>query len=130
MFSLVHPAICTRLLERSTQLHGLNLHVLTQGLQSGVEDLPDAFRSIPVAEEYIPFMLFGLSSAVLPLIRWCAFLEAMCGRVAARALGMYVGDGCLIDLVEAESIEHDLLRCLFTQFDTPTAPRKKQPMAP
>ena len=86
-------------------------------LETGGEDLPDAYRSVPVNPAQLRYnviaareprsgewryltafaMLFGLSSSVMNFMR-SAFLEAAARRVAALLHTMYVDDGNLGDL--------------------------------
>ena len=95
--------------------------------------MPDAFRSIPIREEdlrnnivavkhpktgqvmYALFYaaLFGFESAVYSFGRWSMFLEAMTRRLGALLWSMYVDDGNLVDLEEAECEGQLLTHAIF-----------------
>ena len=118
-------------------------------LETGGEDLPDAYRSVPVNPAQLRYnviaareprsgewryltafaMLFGLSSSVMNFMRWSAFLEAAARRVAALLHTMYVDDGNLGDLGLAKGSGQVLLNVLFSELGTPSASAKQQRMA-
>ncbi len=104
-------------------------------LESGGEDMPDAFRSIPVKPEhrkhnnvmlrhpqkgYLRFVqalaaLFGQGSAFFNFERWSAFLEAVPRRLLSLLWAMYVDDGQLTEPSASKGAGQELIHALFKE---------------
>lgn len=115
--------ICATLLSQRGEAAGTELHRVTEGLQSGVESLPGAYRSIPVAADGFPVnvfaatclyggkvpyqvlfaMVFGLTAAVFGRARWSAFLEATRRHNGSFMSSTSVDDGRLLGIEEADA---------------------------
>ena len=140
------PCICARLVVEQARVRGVDL--AGQMLESGGEDLPDAYRHVPVApEDYCcniaattePVtklwmfqemwgLLFGHASAVLNFNRWPRFLEAVCRRVSFLMVALYFDDANIVDFQAALGSGQAALNTVFELFGTPFARKKKQPM--
>ena len=114
-------------------------------LESGGEDLPDAFRSIPLLYEYLRrnivmvkdphtqellfnqmlAALFGQGSSVYSFERWSAFLDAAPRRLLWLMWVMYVDDGSLVDLKEAKGSGQALIHEFFKAVGTGLSPDKR-----
>ncbi len=114
------PALSAKMLFQAGRRLGLSEAQVWRllDLESGGEDLPDAFRSIQVSVEFLrrnivmlrhPLTgklwfyqmlaaLFGQGSSVYSFERWSAFLEAAPRRLLWLLWVMYVDDGSLVDL--------------------------------
>ena len=148
MCSAFQPAVSARALRRAAGA------AWTDGngawaLQSGGEDLPDAYRSLPVAESDLCVnvvaitdprsgdlrfqscwaLLFGWASSVWQFSRWSYFLEAAARRILAMLHAHYVDDGNMVDLTAARGAGQSAVNDLFALLGTPTAPKKQQPMS-
>ena len=146
MCSAFQPAVDARVLAEEADSRGVPAEKLQ--LQSGGDDMPDAFRSIPVLPDHLPLnvaavrgpdgewsfqsswaMLFGFSASVLQFDRWSAFIEAVARRLCMLPWSMYVDDGHLTDLLLAEAAGQELAGALFEVLGTPLAPKKRQAMS-
>ena len=74
-------------------------------------------------------LLFGLSSSVMNVMRWSAFLEAAARRVTALLHTMYVDDGSIGNFGLAKGSGQALLNVLFSELGTPCASAKQKRMA-
>ena len=115
-------------------------------LESGGEDLPDAFRTIPVVKTYLnrnivmvrhpqtgrlQFVqmyaaLFGHGSSVYSFERWSAFLEAAPRRLLWLLWVMYVDDGQLTDVAEAKGSGQALIHTFFEELGTGLSTEKRE----
>ncbi len=104
-------------------------------LESGGEDMPDAFRSIPIIQEHLKHnnvmvwepttgavkfvrvlaALFGQGSAFFNFERWSAFLEAAPRRLLWLLWTMYVDDGQLTDAQAAKGTGQELAHVFFEE---------------
>ncbi len=131
------PAQAARALQQAVLFLGLprSYALRLRNLESGGEDMPDAFRSIPVRMDhrkhnnvmvrhpqagYIRFVrvlaaLFGQGSAFFNFERWSAFLEAVPRRLLALLWAMYVDDGQLTDAEEAKGAGQALIHTFFEE---------------
>ena len=145
------PAVSARLLFRAGRRLGLTeaqvWHLLD--LESGGEDLPDAFRTIPVEFEFLRrnivmvrhpqtgklwyfqmlAALFGQGSSVYSFERWSAFLEAAPRRLLWLMWVMYVDDGSLVDLAGAKGAGQALIHTFFDELGTGLSPDKRECMS-
>ena len=123
-----------------------------RALETGGEDIPDAFRTTPTkrshyrhnivgvrhpkdGKAYFVQMyaaLFGYESSVYGFGRWSAFLEAAGRRIAQLVWTMYVDDGYLIDLQSARGSGQHLIHVLFELLGTHLSkePGKHRPIEP
>ena len=147
MCTALQPAVDARLIAEEASARGMAPSSLQ--LLSGGEDMPDAFRSLPVAPEHLALnvaavrdpstwewrfqvawaLLFGFSASVANFDRWSAFLAAVTRRVAWLPWSMYVDDGHLTELAQAGTAGQELGGCVFRELGTPLAPEKRQPVA-
>ena len=146
MCNAFQPALCAKaLLKAAGGEIGPDLRIL-----SGGEDLPNAYRSLPVAEEDLRFnvlavrnpetnemefmiayaLLFGWASSVWGFARYSTFLEACARRLMCLLHASYVDDSELVDLEASGSAGQEALCVLFKEIGTPTAPGKQQSMSP
>ncbi len=141
------PALSARLLFRAGRKAGLSEAQVwaLMDLESGGEDLPDAFRSIPVEQQYLRrnivmlkhpstgklwffqmlAALFGQGSSVYSFERWSAFLEAAPRRLLWLLWVMYVDDGSLVDLTGAKGSGQALIHEFFEAIGTGLSPDKR-----
>ena len=111
-------------------------------LESGGEDIPDAFRTIPSLAAHLRHnivlatdpssgklmavqvyaALFGEGSSVFGFARWSAFLEAAPRRMLFLLWSMYVDDGRLIDCKSAKGRGQHLVNELFKELGCPSRP--------
>ena len=147
--SAFQPALHTRLIWEEAQAAGADLAGEHIELETGGEDLPDAFRSIPCRPEdldvnivaardpqsrrmmyqQVEAMLFGFSSAVMGFGRWSRFLEALGRRILALLWSMYVDDGSLTDASKARGSGQELVGYAFCRLGTPFADAKRATMS-
>ena len=119
-------------------------------LESGGDDLPQAFRHIPIKPEHLCFnivavrnpttgewrfqiaraLLFGFSASVIQFGRWSAFLQAVQRRILALLLSMYVDDSNLTDVKQAGGLGQEASRSLCSLLGTPVAEEKSRDMVP
>ena len=115
----------------------------------GTDDLPDAFRGCPLAEEdqrasvvavWSPeaegwrYVLmhgcpFGLGSVVLTFNRYPALVVAATRRVLCLLHGAYFDDNLLLDFEPSAPAAQGLLTTTFTTLGTPPKVSKKFPMS-
>jgi len=149
MCSAFQPGLHARLVWEEAEAAGVSLAREDIHLETGGEDLPDAFRSIPCQPadldvnivavrrpdtnemfyQQLDAMLFGLSSAVIQFGRWGRFLEALGRRILALLWSMYVDDGNLTDADRARGAGQHLAGFAFKRLGTPFADNKRSPMA-
>ncbi len=113
------PALSARMLYGAGVRQGLSIDLLARllDLESGGEDIPDAFRSIPTEQDYLRHnivmvrhpqtgklyfvqmlaALFGQGASVFGFERWSAFREAAPRRLLWLLWVMYIDDGSLTD---------------------------------
>ncbi len=145
------PGLSARLLFQAGRKLGLQEEHVWEllELESGGEDLPDAFRSIPLLQEYLRrnivmlrhpntkqllyyqmlAALFGQGSSVYSFERWSAFLEAAPRRSLWLLWVMYVDDGSLVDLQAAKGSGQALVHAFFDAVGTGLSPEKRAWMA-
>eukprot|EP00972_Heterocapsa_arctica_P027031 3975900-Heterocapsa_arctica.AAC.1 len=142
------PGVVSRLIvERAVEL-GVDPADLVS-IESGGEDMPDAFRTIPIAPQDLDVnviaienpdtgvwhyqvvwaALFGFASAVVSFARWSAFLQAAGRRIAMLAFSMYSDDGLLLDSAIAKGAGQQLLHVLFECIGAPLSVEKRTAMA-
>ena len=147
MPSAFTPAIYAKALAKEASDAGVSWHRFA--LEMGGEDLPDAYRSLPVRPKHLRYniiaareprsgqwrfleayaLLFGLSSSVMDFMRWSTFLEAAARRVLALLHTMYVDDGGIGDMSAAKGAGQAALNILFEELGTPCAGAKQQRMS-
>ena len=147
--SAFQPGLHVRLIHEEADRAGVDLKAEGIQLESGGEDLPDAFRSIPCRPEDLDInivaardpdtlevhyqqiyaMVFGLSSAVIQFGRWSKFLECLGRRVLALLWAMYVDDGTLTDAAQAKGAGQALVVSAFERLGTPFAEAKRTRMS-
>ena len=150
MCSAFQPGLHARLVTEEAATAGLDMLQEGLELESGGEDLPDAFRSIPcrpadldiniVAARHpttgvmyyqqVDAMLFGFSCSVIQFGRWSRFLESFSRRILALLWSMYVDDSTLTDAAKAKGAGQQLAGYAFARIGTPFAPVKQHLMAP
>ena len=143
----LQPAVCVRLLadecaKKSQAFEGL-------GVEIGGDDLPDAFRHVPVHPDDYRFNvvavreprrgdwrfqimvghLFGHACAVLDFNRYSKFLEAAGRRVLSLLVSMYYDDASIVDFSCAQGTGQASFNTLAACAGTPFAPEKKQKLA-
>lgn len=148
MCSAFQPGLHARLVREEAVALGIDVAREELHLETGGEDLPDAFRSIPCRPEdldinivaarcpdnnvmmyqQVEAMLFGFSSAVVGFGRWSRFLESLGRRVLALLWSMYVDDGNLTDGDVARGTGQQLIGYAFRRLGTPFADAKRSPM--
>jgi hypothetical protein len=119
-------------------------------LESATEDMPDAFRTIPVLPEHLPFnhvmarhpdtgavwcfpmlaALFGNGSSVYAYARLSCFLEAIPRRLLHLLWTMYVDDGQLTEPTSGQKEAQELIHEFFEYMGMPLAPDKSKPLDP
>ncbi len=115
-------------------------------LESGGEDVPDAYRTIPVEEAYLRHnlvmlrhpttgalrfvqmyaALFGQGASVYAFARWSAFLEACPRRLLWILWTMYVDDGSLSDPQEAKGSGQAAIHTFFDLIGTGLSEDKRE----
>ena len=143
--SAFQPGLHVRLVHEEANRAGVDLKAEGIELETGGEDLPDAFRSIPCRPEDLDInivaardpstqqvhyqqifaMVFGLSSAVIQFGRRSKFLECLGRRVLALLWAMYVDEGNLTDAAQAKGAGQALVVKAFEQLGTPFAEAKR-----
>jgi len=118
-------------------------------IESGGEDMPDAYRWLPVAEgdqclnivaaydvdsqswtyQEIFGMLFGLSSSVMNFNPWSAFLEALSRRWLFLAVSMFYDDSRILDVNRARGRGQRYLQALFRLLGAPLAEQKSEKLS-
>ena len=113
-------------------------------LETGGEDLPDAYRSVPVCEEHLRFnivatynveigvwqyqivwgCLFGLSSSVMNFNPFSKFMAALARRWLFLLLSMFYDDATIQDLSCAKGRGQRYGQALFRMMGTPFNPKK------
>jgi hypothetical protein len=146
MCSALQPAIAAKTLQKAADSLG---HPWGLRLQSAGEDLPNAYRSLPVRPEDLRAnivavrkpacktmyfqscyaLLFGWSSSVSGFSRWSYFLEAASRRILALISAMYVDDANLLDLQSGLGVGQDAFVLLLRLLGTPAADEKRQALA-
>ncbi len=115
-------------------------------LESGGEDVSDAYRTIPVEEAYLRHnlvmlrhpatgalrfvqmyaALFGQGASVYAFARWSAFLEACPRRLLWILWTMYVDDGSLSDPQEAKGSGQAAIHTFFDLIGTGLSEDKRE----
>lgn len=110
----------------------------------GLEDLPDAYRGVPIHPEdqracYVAVwhpkhklwvfaashaMLFGFASAVVAFNRLPTLAVAVARRMCAACAGAYFDDIAVIGCASAKGSEKKSLVCVLTSLGAPPAPKK------
>ena len=119
-------------------------------LQTGSEDLPDAYRHCPMLEDearaclvvwhhkdwgapafqLYSGLLFGLPLAVTSFNRYSRFLDAVFRRLGLVMASMYFDDCNMVDWASSEGSAQWAACQLAEMLGTPFAPEKRQAMAP
>ena len=143
------PVIDARALVEEACTLGLSERLLEHRLESGGEDMPNAYRTVPCAPEdlsvnitaiYDPkvcawrfqemwSLMFGYSSGVVNFNRWAKFLEAMVRRIGSVLWTMYYDDGSIRDLAVGRGSAQLLVKNFFSQVGAPLADKKRQIMS-
>ena len=118
-------------------------------IESRGEDMPDAYRWLPVAEsdqclnivaaydaenrvwtyQEIFGMLFGLSSSVINFNPWSVFLEALSRRWLFLPVSMFYDDSRIIDVNCARGRGQRYLQALFRLIGAPLAEEKSEKLS-
>jgi len=118
-------------------------------IESRGEDMPDAYRWLPVAEsdqclnivaaydaenrvwtyQEIFGMLFGLSSSVINFNPWSVFLEALSRRWLFLPVSMFYDDSRIIDVNCARERGQRYLQALFRLIGAPLAEEKSEKLS-
>ncbi len=145
----VQPVHAARALREEASRAGVEDLVAADHLETGGEDMPDAYRGVPCAPEDLAYnivavkppdsesvlyqvmygLMFGYSSAVKNFNRWSKFLEAAARRIAGVLWSMYFDDGNIIDFASAKGEGQRLVQVLFACCGQPLSPPKRQRMA-
>ena len=116
------PALTARLLMEEFQVQGIEHEIVQYPIESGGEDMEDAYRTLPCTVEDLPVnvaairhpetqtwtflqmwaVLFGFESAVLQFGRWSKFCEGAGRRLLSLLWSLYVDDGQQCDLQAAK----------------------------
>ena len=119
-------------------------------VESGGEDLPDAYRYVPVDPQDLNVNivavynydiadwqyqqvfgnLFGMATAVLNFNRWPRFVQAACRRLLALLFAMYFDDATLQDLAVGKGRAQLVARQFLALLGTPFAPKKSVQLGP
>lgn len=118
---------------------------MVRSLEPGIEDMPDAFRSMPTMHEQLRHIivmvndrqdgslwffrmhaaLFGEGSAVYAFATWGAFLGAARRRTLFVLLLMCVDDGSLVDLQAAEGEGRAVVNGFFYEIGAPLCAKER-----
>jgi hypothetical protein len=149
MCTAFQPGVVARLVAEAVGDGGEGVVRMLGGLETGGEDMPNAFRNIPVHPgdhdvniiavrhpsthvwhyQLVWAALFGYSSAVISFGRWSVFLQAVCRRLAQLLYSMYVDDGILVDGRCARGAGQALVHAVFEAVGAPLAEEKRTAMA-
>jgi len=141
--SAFQPAVGARLLAQELSKQGEDISLWQ--IESGCEDLPDAYRGLPCTMEDLCVnlvtikqpttksrffvqmyaLLFGYESAVNQFGRWSKFHEAVGRCILMMMWSMYVDDGNVLDFVKAEKKGQNLINTYFTTIGTPLQEDKR-----
>ena len=142
------PVIDARVVRQACADAGAD--VARERLVSGGEDLPSAYRSVPVHPDHLRLnvvavrdpvtgewkfqvawaLRFGFSASVMQFARWGGFLQAVQRRVLSLLLAMYVDDANITDFESAGGAGQEAAQCLCAELGTPVAPSKTRGMSP
>ena len=142
------PALSARMLLEAGMRQKLPPELIWRllDLESGGEDLPDAFRSIPSEKSYLKHnivmvkhprtgalrfvqmlaALFGQGASVFGFERWSAFLAAAPRRLLWLLWVMYVDDGSLTEPAAAKGSGQALTHAFFHAVGTGLSPDKRE----
>ena len=143
------PVVDARALVEAAQVQGLEDVLQHHRLQTGGEDMPNAFRTVPCApEDYMVnvtgifhpetgewkfqelwALMFGYASGVVNFNRWAKFLEAVVRRIGGILFTMYYDDGSLRDFESAEGTGQLVVRRFFASVGALLADKKRQQMS-
>ena len=145
--SPLQPCVCARLIAEEAAAIGSDAEVMR--LEVGGEDLPDAFRHIPVAPadyccnivavqepsngtwlfQLMFGHLFGHACAVINFNRYSRLLEGAARRLCALLVSSYYDDFNIVDLASARGTGQCTLGALAAAMGTPFAVDKQQRMS-
>ena len=147
--SAVQPGLNARLLwEAKTHLQGPE-SVLQDRLETGGEDLPNAYRYVPMrpADSWMAVVaywdggagsprfrryygqLFGLPLAVTAFNRWPRFFQALARRLGGLMTSLYFDDASIMDWRSGKGGAQSALLCFASAVGSPFAPEKHQTMS-
>ena len=147
----LQPVLAVKVFLEEARKVGLNLEDLElESFESGGEDMPDAYRWIPVKPAHLRFnviatynyarklwqfqivygCLFGLSSSVMNFNPWPRFLEALVRRWLAVLVAMFYDDASIQDLARSCGRGQRYLRAVFRMVGAPLAPEKATDLGP
>ena len=147
--SAVQPGLNARLLwEAKTHLQGPE-SVLQDRLETGGEDLPNAYRYVPMrpADSWMAIVaywdggagsprfrryygqLFGLPLAVTAFNRWPRFFQALARRLGGLMTSLYFDDASIMDWRSGKGGAQSALLCFASAVGSPFAPEKHQTMS-
>jgi len=144
--SAMQPAVHVSALVRVAQRKGISPTQLAQhSVETGGEDIPDAYRWVPSAPreahvnvvgiyssevqdaryQVIYGQVFGKSSAVIAFHRIQRFLQSLPRRWLALLLSLYFDDGTLQDLSVARGRGQRYMRALYRMIGVPLSTEKQ-----
>ena len=150
MCTAFQPAAVTKALVCECLRQGLSQEQLCLDLiESGSEDISDAYRMLPVAECDLPAnvvmvkhphthqvffvimsaLLFGFSASVMQFARWSRFLEALTRRVFCLLWALYMDDSNVVDFASGKGTAQRLGRDVLTAMGVPLADHKRELMS-
>lgn len=146
--SSIQPGIHTRLLQQALARHHHTLQFHKDDFETGGEDLPHAYRSVPVrpndswaflvaycithsveCRRYYG-LLFGLPLAATSFNRWPRFLQSLFRRLGVVLCSMYFDDLTVQDLRSSKGSAQWFCCRLATLLGSPFSEEKHQAMAP
>ncbi len=147
--SASQPGISAKALVAAAAEADVDLAAENASIESGTDDLPDAYRHVPVAPSQLNVhvvavfdegsekayfqelwgMVFGLAGSVACFNRWPRFLEAASRRFLKVLAAMYFDDMSVQDLASGKGSAQGAVSSLATALGRPFAPPKRQPMA-
>ena len=151
MCTAFQPAAVAKAIVAESLRQGVSRHTLSERtLESGGEDIADAYRMLPVVLQDLPAnvvmvkhpesgevrfvimsaLLFGFSASVMQFARWSRFLEAMMRRVLCLLWAMYVDDSNVVDFADGKGSAQWLGRRVLLAIGVPLAEHKKVLMSP
>ena len=151
MCTAFQPAAVAKAVAAEALQQGVSRHTLSEhSLESGGEDISDAYRMLPVQLQDLPAnvvmvknptsgevqfvimsaLLFGFSASVMQFARWSRFLEAMTRRVLCLMWALYVDDSNVVDFAIGKGSAQWLGRQMLLALGVPLAEHKRLLMSP
>ncbi len=146
--SAAQPGIAVKAVVAASRRLGANLAEEGHAMESGTDDLPDAYRHVPVHPDFLNVhvvavvdeesadplfqemwgMVFGLAGAVPCFSRWPRVVTAVARRFLMLLVAMYFDDASVQDLKAAKGEAQASLAELVRVLGTPFAMPKRQHM--